>query len=359
MKIVLATGIYPPTIGGPATYVYELSKQLVRRGFNVHILTYGEHVDAYEPCPVTRVSLRGGPLARWWRFAKALRAVAGDADVVYAFSSVSVGVPLWAAHLRHPRTVLRLGGDFLWERYTDRGGSLGLKDWYAQKPWFQSVMNGLLTTFDHIVFSTPFQQELYERTYARLPLHSVIENALPAGTPVLHQKHDPMRLLYLGRFVAFKNLGSLFLALQELPGMMLTLVGSGPLESTLKKLASDLHLEHRVTFETPRSGEQKQQCFLEHDLLVLPSYTELSPNTALEARSVGLPVLLTEETGLSSVLNDGCSLRVLRAPHDIVAALKDIDTHYVALAERAARPLPERGWQTVGDEHAALFQSLL
>lgn len=359
MKVVLATGIYPPEIGGPATYVEKLARRLVDRGVQVVIVAYGEQEPILTPIPVLRVSRKGGMIARWWRYAMALRENASDADIVYAFSSISCGVPLWLAKLKHPRKVLRLGGDFLWERYTDKGGLLPLAEWYDTKPWLQGFMNGLLQTFDHIVFSSEFQELLYEKVYHSLPLHHVIENALPDGTPVLHEKHDPFRLLYLGRFVGFKNLGSLLIALHELPATTLTMVGEGPLLPELKRLAHREGITDRVIFVETQSGDAKQETFLSHDLLVLPSFTEISPNTALEARSLGLPVLLTEQTGLSRQLSDAAQIRPLRAPRDIVNAIRDIEQSYPIIAERAASALPKRSWDTVADEHVALFQGLL
>lgn len=359
MKIVLATGIYPPLIGGPATYVAALGESLRAAGCAVTVVTYGEEVPPHDPLPVVRVSKRGGPVLRWRRFARALRATARDADIVYAFSSISIGVPLFFARLKGPRKILRLGGDFLWERFTDRGGEAGLREWYERQPWFQGTMNGLLKTFDYIVFSTKFQQDLYERFHRHLPQSQVIENALPSGEPVLHARHTPLRLLFLGRFVAFKNIGALLTALTDLPNMQLSLIGSGPLEGELRAQTQRLGLAGRVTFHSPVTGRKKQLAFLEHDLLVLPSLTEISPNAALEARSAGLPVLLTEETGLSRMLTDGTMIRRLRTPAEIVVALRDAEEGYVQLAERAAAPLPKRGWEEVTEEHLALFRSLL
>ncbi len=360
MKVILATGIYPPAIGGPATYVEELGKRLVENGCEVTVITYGDDVPEHDPLRVIRVSKKGGPTTRWTRYAAALRKHGAHADIVYAFSSVSVGVPLLLARLKGPRKILRLGGDFLWERFTDRGGMLSLKEWYARGFWFHGVMNGILKSLDHIVFSTAFQEELYDRFYRQLPLHSVIENALPAGEPILRQRHQPLRLLFLGRFVAFKNIGALLTALCDLPEMVLTIVGSGPLEVALKSQVEQLGLQLRVTFQPQISGGRKKQLlFLEHDLLVLPSLTEISPNAALEARASGLPVLLTEETGLSRSLVDGAALRVLRTPAEITVALHEVQDGYDQLAERAAAKLPERGWDQVCEEHLQLFRSLL
>lgn len=361
MKIVLATGIYPPEIGGPATYVLNLAKAFKERGVTVHVIAYGEEslesrVTSEE---VTRVSRKGGPVVRWRRYAKALREHASDADIVYCFSSVSCGAPLWMARLKHPKSVLRLGGDFLWERYTDRGGTKTLTEWYASNPPFKGMMNGLLKQFGYIIFSTKFQEELYEKNYTMLPLHSVIENALPTGVPVQHSAHRPFRLLFLGRFVSFKNLGSLLLAVAQIPEVTLTLAGEGPLESQLRALAADHGITERITFMPSQSGDSKQHLFLDHDLLVLPSYTEISPNTALESRAAGLPVLLTEETGLSHALSDGAQIRLLSAPHDIVNAVREVMDTYEVLADRASAALTPRTWDQVADEHLALFRNLL
>lgn len=362
MKIVLATGIFPPEIGGPATYVSHLALELTKKGNTVTVVTYGRERGAeilHGTIKVIRVGMDGGPVLRWKRYAAALRDVGSDADIVYAFSSVSCGVPLTMARLRQPRKVLRLGGDFLWERYTDRGGELGLRKWYEEGPWFHGAMNGLLKTFDHIVFSTQFQEGLYEKFYQRLPLHSVIENALPSGEPQLHELHTPPRLLFLGRFVAFKNLPSLLEALKDLPSATLTLIGSGPHRPRLEEIAAEMGLAERVAFQDALHGEEKKRVLQEHDLMVIASHTEISPNAALEARAAGLPVLLTEETGLSRSLTEGITLRPLRAPRDIAAAITEILDQYPLFAEKAASPLPQRGWTEVCDEHIQLFRSLL
>lgn len=359
MKVVFATGIYPPDIGGPATYVYKLAQALAERKVAVTVITYGEADDLSGKIPVYRASKKGGPIARWRRFAKLMRDHADDADILYCTSSVSCGVPLWLSRVKHPRKILRLGGDFFWERYTDRGGVMGLREWYDARPWLQGVMNGILRHFDHIIFSTAFQEELYEKIFAHLPLHSVIENAVPQGIPVQHEKHDPMTLLYLGRFVSFKNLGSLIVALKDLPDMTLELVGSGPIEQPLRDLVDELDINDRIKFSPAVSGDAKQHLFLDHDLLVIPSYTEISPNTALEARAAGLPVLLTQETGLSRSLSDGAMLRRTITPQDIILALREARDTYELIAQRASANVHPRTWDDLAEEHLHLFRSLL
>ncbi len=367
MKIVLATGIYPPDIGGPATYVKALASELLRLGNAVSVVTYGtkdlglrtkdQGNGGAEGWRVVTVPRRGGPIVRWWRYVQALRKVAADADVIEAFSSVSAGVPLILARLQGPKKVLRLGGDFFWERYTDRGGEKGLKEWYASRPRSKSIMQKILGSFDHIVFSTEFQKALYRAQY-RLPMHSVIENALPSGTPLPHVAHTPFRLLFMGRFVAFKNLPVLLRALTFLPQCSLTFVGDGPMGNMLRALVRELSLTGRVEFLSPQNGAAKARTMADVDLLVLPSITELSPNVALEARALGLPVLLTRATGFGEGLTRGMVLRDLRTPEQLAQAIADVRSRYGEVAQTAALPPPVRGWDHVTREHLQLFQSL-
>lgn len=371
MKIILATGIYPPDLGGPATYVRALAEELSGMGNEVTVVTYGDqwvvNSGQMDKWSVVRVGKHGGPLLRWMRYARALREHGRDADLVYAFSSVSCGVPLILSCLLHPKRVLRLGGDFFWERYTDRGGKRGLREWYESRfagLLVRSFAGWILSSFDHIVFSSRFQEELYEKHYPQLPHHSVIENAVPTPSPSpgggtgLHVAHAPFRLLFLGRFVGFKQVPNLLAAMEQLPECTLTLAGDGPERSHLESTLKSSHLEKRVTSVGPRSGTEKQRLFEEHDLLVLPSLTEISPNVALEARAAGLPVLLTEETGLSTELARGMLLRPLTTPEAIIAAVSDCMNSYESVARDAAGPAITRGWDRVADDHMRLFGSL-
>lgn len=361
MKIILATGIYPPDIGGPATYVKALAKELQEMKHEVVVITYGDcTLQIADPWPVLCISKSGGPLLRWWRYSRALKKHGADADIIYAFSSVSVGVPLRMAGVRKPKKILRLGGDFLWERYTDRGGVVNLREWYGTISHLRlMICDWLLKHFDHIVFSSAFQRDIYGDHYKDLPAYSVIENALPAGATVLHEKHEPLRLLFLGRLVKFKNLSSLLKALKDFPRATLTIAGSGPELSSLQALARTLNLDERVLFTGNREGKDKQKLFYEHDLLVLPSITEISPNVALEARAVGMPVLLTEATGLSAAFQRGMVVRSLFDAQHILTAIKEVQKKYGETAAGAAQPAVLRLWSTVALEHEDLFSRLL
>ena len=358
MKIILATGIYPPTLGGPATYVKALAEELVKKGVEVVVVTYNERTKNQEPrtkenWKVVGVS-KGLPLLRWLSYAHALRKQAADADIVYAFSSVSVGVPVMLANLKCKK-VLRLGGDFFWDRYTGRGGRKGLKEWYKGFRLSKPFLARILKKFDHIVFSSKFQEEIYKENY-KLPEHSVIENAMPTSWQWReHIKREPFRMLTMCRFVRVKNLSSLIKAVSLVPEVFLTIVGDGPTKSSLQSLVKSLKLEGRVAFVSPITGKDKQAIFDIHELLVMPSFSEVSPNSALEATSAGLPVLLTKENGFSKSLIKGMILKDLKTPEEIANAIKEIYDNYQKVEQTM---LPERSWEVVANETLTIFKSL-
>lgn len=333
MKIILATGIFPPEIGGPATYVRGLARELTARGDDVVIVTYGarQGFDRAEGYSVISVGRQGGPLGRWLRYRDELAFHGKTADFVCAFTSISAGIPMLMSGVRGPTKILRLGGDFFWERYTDAGGTMGLREWYTSRFGFWRLVNSLvmgkvLRTFDQLVYSTEFQRAIHAGAYRNLPPSIVAANARPESVFHLHEPHTPFRLLFLGRFVRFKNLFSLIDAVRLLSDVRLTLVGEGPIEPELRVHVKAAGLESQISFRASVAGQEKRWMFDDHDLLVLPSFTEISPNTALEARAVCLPILLTEETGLPDIPD--VYKRTLHRPEDIAREIREIIKRY-------------------------------
>lgn len=358
MKIILATGIYPPDIGGPATYVRGLAEALAKKNVDVTVITYGNKKGVREEDGWKVVTVpKAGPILRWLKYANALQKHAWDADIVEAFSSVSAGKPLKLARLTRPKKILRLGGDFFWERYTARGGMKSLRQWYEKKPLTKRYKDWILRTFDHVVFSTQLQEKIYEDHYRELPKHSVIENSIPKGERVWHQKHEKFRVLFMGRFVGFKNLLALVEAVRTMNDVQLMFVGSGPLRNILMGLSGKNR--DRILFKKPVHGTEQQSVFAENDLLIIPSVTEISPNVALEARAAGLPVLLTEKTGLSVRLSSGMTLAPLITPEEIREGIYGVRDRYDKIAEAAASEPIKRSWDDVANEHLSLFNSLL
>lgn len=133
------------------------------------------------------------------------------------------------------------------------------------------------------------------------------QNASPLALKDLGIQDGRKVLLYVGRLDRQKGLDGLFTELpalfRKLPNHDLALVGSGPLESPLKRQADRQRIEKRVHFLGWREDVAAimQSC----SLLVLPSRWEGMPNVVLEAMAAGKPVVATQSEGTVELLGLG------------------------------------------------------
>lgn len=123
------------------------------------------------------------------------------------------------------------------------------------------------------------------------------ERTSAGETPVLQDGLRPAqgRVVGLGRFVSSKGFDTLIRAMVDAPGADLWLIGGGPQESDLRRLAEELGVTERVRFLGWQTDilPYLSAC----DIFVMPSRDEPLGNVILEAWAAGLPVVATRSQG--------------------------------------------------------------
>jgi glycosyltransferase involved in cell wall biosynthesis len=111
----------------------------------------------------------------------------------------------------------------------------------------------------------------------------------------------------VGRLAVEKGFDLLLRALtpvrKALPGVQLLIAGTGPEESSLKALCSQLGLGSAVSF----LGHVDHPCawFSDATLFVLPSRQDAMPNALLEAAACGLPIVaMPASQGIVDLVRD-------------------------------------------------------
>jgi glycosyltransferase involved in cell wall biosynthesis len=131
--------------------------------------------------------------------------------------------------------------------------------------------------------------------------------ALPSGPAVC----------YAGRFVARKGIEYLFQAWERVhkafPHAVLLMLGEGPLEESLKKLAFSLNLRDSILFLG--RVDNVPDYLRASDIFVLPSLQEGLPNSLLEAMASGLPAVATRIGGVVDIIVDSLN-GILADPGD-------------------------------------------
>jgi len=175
MRFVIATGIYPPEIGGPALYAAGVKKALEETGHEAPVVLYG--------------ILRRFPTGlRHLLYACKLFVSARGADAIIAFDTYSAGVPaVWAARALGVRVLVRVGGDFVWESYVERTGArVPLPDFYARLPRlsikerFAFVLVRSMLRHAELAFNTQWLIDIWRPVYGFSGERAhVAENIIP------------------------------------------------------------------------------------------------------------------------------------------------------------------------------------
>ncbi len=316
MKILLAAGIYPPEIGGPATFVPALAAEWTRRGIEVSVVTYGDsQTRSGESWPVTVVSRSGGVFLRYLRYAWRVKRLATCADAVFLQGPFSEGLPgtigAWLA--RRP-TVLRVPGDFAWEgmqrahptsvqsltAFLDEKKGFPWKLIFALEAWVARRAKAVVTPsvyLQKLSDAWGVQKERQRVIYNTVEVDSVsrtreelrMQFKIEEGTKVL---------LAVARAAPWKRIDFILQVLKELPReYQLVFLGEGPELHRWKELTKYLGIAERVRFEGRVSRQWVQEWAVAADVFLLPSLYEGFPHVAVEMACAGLPCFLSDQGG--------------------------------------------------------------
>ncbi|MHA1568998.1 MAG: glycosyltransferase [Alphaproteobacteria bacterium] len=206
----------------------------------------------------------------------------------------------------------------------------------------KSILKPILVRgFDRIVMSSSLEardslgagRDAAKAVVVHHPVHDERGAALPSprAAPLTAGR---LRLGFLGRLHAKKNVDVLIRALGTLPaGVTLSVGGDGPAEmrAGLRRLAGECGVGDRIDWLGFVADGDKKGFFAAIDVLVMPSAYECFGMAAAEALVHGVPVIVATRTGIAEIVRQydcGCVI----APE--VAAL---DRELLMLLDRPER----------------------
>jgi glycosyltransferase involved in cell wall biosynthesis len=350
MRLLITTDIFPPDIGGPASYVPAIARALHERGHEVGVLTYSrvppQEGDSEWPFALRRLPLN---VPRPWRLLRAVAAIwqaARRAELIYA-NGMFIEVALANLALRRPLAV-KVVGDIAWERARHRGWAADdIEAFQARRYGWRvevrrALRNWALRRARLVVVPSQFLKRLASQHWG-IPAGriSVIYNAFQ---PEAAEQETPLipltagqRIITVCRLTPWKGVDGLLAALGGLPDVGLVVVGTGPESARLQRLAEELGVAGRVYFAGQVPREQVGGYLRAADLFVLNSTYEGFPHVVLEAMAVGLPVVAADAGGSGELVQDGVSGRLV-PPGDPLALRRAIAELLAdrALAQRLA-----------------------
>ena len=367
MKVLVATGLYPPEIGGPATYSKLLEDSLPSHGIEVTVLPF-------------RQARRYPKVVRHIVYAyQALRAARGT-SLIYAQDPMSVGVPAWlAAFVLRKKFVLKVVGDYAWEQARQRSGYGGTIEEFQDA--CVPLLAGIMRTIERFVARRAVRVVVPSKYLAGVvttwgvPKEKivVIYNGVSIGDVGNREiirgllRFKGKLLISVGRLVPWKGFDVLIKVFARLkkkfPELTLFIAGSGPQMESLQKAVSSMQLDDSIIFAGQVDHEALLRYIRAADIFVLNTSYEGFSHLVLETMAVGTPVVTTNIGGNPEAITDGMDGYLVK-PGDMSALESRITTlmekpeQYKKIVAAAKKRVAEFTDERVVSQTAALLKSL-
>lgn len=322
-KIIIATGIYPPDIGGPANYVRILEEDLPAKGYSVRVVTFSDAEGEDGKKSVIRIKRGGNFVLKYARYLRALLKYARHSDLIYAQGPVASGLPaLLAAKILKKRYYLKIVGDYAWERGRQKSGIRDTIEVFQAKKYdltteiIRRIERTTARNAEQVIVPSGFLEKIARQWGVREENLSLVYNS--ARSAYIKESKEELRrsmglsgkiIVSSARFVPWKGFMALIdlmpPVLKEYADAKLIIIGEGAEKRKYQERIKALGLEKSVSI-LPRQTQNNLWRYLKaSDLVILNSAYEGLPHFLVEALSLGSTVAASRSGGNPEVVIDG------------------------------------------------------
>ncbi|MED1796860.1 DUF1957 domain-containing protein [Brevibacillus nitrificans] len=383
-KVLMLSWEFPPhVVGGLGRAVYDLARELVRQGTEVHVLTAAAHAEAGQEMVdgiyVHRLnSYAGSEQGDFLQWVFQLNLAMVDKAEQLGREGLRVDIVhghdwlvSWAAMEIKERMAIPLITTI---HALEHGRHQGIHTPLQQR--IHESEYALVSVSDHVLVCSHYMRGEVQKLFG-VPDEKiqVIYNGveLPEDSPVqeaeLRQElslgEGPI-LFFVGRLVREKGVHLLLEAVSrlawEFPDVRVVIAGKGPSAAELMSLSERLHIADKVRFLGFVHDERRNQLFRMADVAVFPSLYEPFGIVALEAMAFGTPLLVADTGGLREIVRHGENGAMMYAGHvdslvdQLRWLLSDSDMRH-KLAQRAKADVQQNyAWAKLAAQTAELYR---
>ncbi len=411
-RVLITTGIFPPDIGGPATFLSYLAEDLEKSsfakalvdeaGFAVSVLTFGDPKVGEYPFPIKKVRSKLAFLLNIFLMAR-------RTDVIYTQDLYTAGLCSYLVKRVFPkkRLVVRFVGDSAWEKSVSSGATeddlltFNQKKYDAKTEKLKKRRLRILQKADAIITASEFLKKVLLQIGISENKIKVIYNSVDFLQSQFDEPLDKKRfkvskglftisekaaggectgmcatcgghdistdgkiILTIARLVKWKGIEALIEIMPDLAAkygdVKLVVLGDGPERENLMDKAKTASSKN-LTFLKGKVIHRETLDYLKiADIFVLNTNYEGLSHTILEAVSLGVPVITTpaggnietienEKTGLLVDFNDKKQLE------KAIGRLLGNQELAKNLAENAKKSLDKFNWKKLVKETVVIL----
>jgi glycosyltransferase involved in cell wall biosynthesis len=303
MRLLVATPLYPPESGGPATYSKLLEEHLPDKGDDISLVKFSE----------VKHMPKG---IRHFEYFQRAYAAGKNADVILALDPVSTGLPaLFAAKLLDKPFVVKIVGDFAWEQGSQRYGITGTLDEFVKQektPFAVACLRAVQTFVARhatkIIVPSNYLKGIISAWGIPPAKIEVIYNSI--SLPVLQKSFEVREasIVSSGRLVPWKGMEKVIDAVaevqKEILSVTLTIVGDGPDRKKLEE-QGEKQLGNSISFTGMLSQADNLNTIQSSSIYVLNSSYEGLSHQLIEAMMLGKAIIATSVGGNPELIEDG------------------------------------------------------
>ncbi|MBI5765962.1 glycosyltransferase family 4 protein [Candidatus Falkowbacteria bacterium] len=315
-QIVIAAEIFPPEIGGPATYSEKIATELSEFSWRVKLICYSQSQESNNyPFSVTRVVRQRNPFLHYASYLWQLLKLARGGDLIYAQGPVSSGLPaVIVGILLGKKVAVKVVGDYAWEQARNRNiTEIGIDEFQRRKAAgkigvLKKIEKFVCRSAALVIVPSFYLKRIVSGWGVRENKIAVIYNAFESLFVPSAKIPDPNLIISVGRLVPWKGFKCLIEIMPELlktnGNFKLQIYGSGPMEERLERMIKDLELkDHVAILSVSRSQLINDLCGA--GIFVLNTGYEGLPHSILEAMAAEVPIITTNVGGNPEVIKNG------------------------------------------------------
>lgn len=388
MKLLLVTPAYPPTsVGGVATFTFELANILARLGIGVTVVcpSYGRSISSMESAvKVYRLSSPKIPPKELWFYFRNYRRISKimrveEPSIIHSSKGFAEFMP-WLTHIS--KLVLTVHGSPSISQVrskgsrTDRLRGLAVKLANDIPTAFVALFaNAQIAAYVHVsrysmndnlarITTQEQRKRIAEKCliiYSGVDLNDI--RRIVSGIDV-----RPLSIAFVARLVEYKGLFPLLQAFKRVieivPDASLEVVGAGPMSSSAQDFVRRNGMARNVQFKGQLSRDDSLKVIARSKFLVHPSMYESQGLSIVEAYALGKPVIV-HNAGYSKEIVKETQAGLIVDVNDLfefssaIVKLMTDENLYSALSANAKKAAEQQfATENMGRSYISLFKRL-
>ena len=302
MRVLVTVGIFPPDIGGPATFVPKIAKYFQDElNYEIEILTLSDNKNSNinDDFSVKRIDRNLPIIYRWLKTIFTIYKLGKNKDLIFVNG---LGTEATIANIFLKKKIIRkIVGDPVWERaYSKAKISESFDEFQVKNYGFSISLQKKVRSFsikksDIVVTPSQHLKNFIQNLGFKNKIEIINNGVFIPEENTNIFTNDQINITIVSRLVSHKNIKKIIRAISDLndPLIYLNIIGDGPELNQLQRISLESNNKDNIIFHGKLNRDDINHIFLKSDIYIQASNYEGLPHSLLEAMSYGIPVLCT------------------------------------------------------------------